>query len=90
LLIGCQGPVEYVIKEVPVAVYVPLDARLVADVPSPAVPPFNCSDAKGRATICNSALADWTIQYDAALQVCRGQLGDIRDLQPKPEGGPQP
>jgi hypothetical protein len=87
-LIACRGPVEYVTKEVQVPVYVPLRAELTADVRIPALPPYACSDAAGRATICNSALADWGIENASQLQVCRGQVAKIRDLQPKPNGGP--
>lgn len=86
--IACRGPVEYVIKEVKVPVYVPIRSELTADVLPPAVPPFACSDARGRATICNEALAGWLNAYDKQLDLARTQLTKIRNLQPKPEGGP--
>lgn len=89
-LIACQGPVEYVIKEVPTPVYVELNPKLTADVLPPARPPYGCTDAQGRITLCNRELVDWLNGYDGQLGVCRAQLGHIRDLQPKPEGGPQP
>lgn len=83
-LTACRGPIEYVTKEVEVPVYVALDPRLTADVLIPTRPAFGCMDAQGRTTLCNEALADWTLSYDAKLRQCRGQLREIRNLQPKP------
>jgi hypothetical protein len=83
LLTACQGPTKVITKEVPVEVYVALEPRLIADVAKPARPPYRCSDAQGRATICNDALAGWLLEYDAALEVARGQLREIRALQPE-------
>jgi hypothetical protein len=84
LLTACQpGPTKVVTKEVPVEVYVALEPRLTADVPRPARPPYACTDVDGRASICTGALPSWVVEYDASLQVCRGQLREIRNLQPK-------
>jgi hypothetical protein len=83
-LTACQpGPTKVVTKEVPVEVYVALEPRLTADVKPPVRPPYRCADAQGRATICNEALASWLLEYDAALKAARGQLREIRNLQPK-------
>lgn len=83
-LTACQpGPTKVITKEVPVEVYVALNPKLTADVPAPKRPPYRCSDAQGRATICNEALASWLLEYDAALKSARGQLREIRNLQPK-------
>lgn len=75
------------IVEVKVPVRVPLDRDLTRTEGKPARPPANCV-ADGVPTLCNRELADWLLQYDAALDRVNARVLKIESLQPKesPDG----
>lgn len=67
--------------EVEKLVYKPLEKRLTATEPKPARPPNNCV-VDGVPTLCNKELADWLLQYDAALTRINARMFEIDGLQP--------
>lgn len=83
-LVACRAcPTKVEIREVKVEVTVPLDPKLTRQEPKPARPAAACKDLAGRPTICNSALAEWLAEYDAAMDKINGRMADILKLQPK-------
>lgn len=75
-------PVKTKIVEVEKPVLVPLDKQLTTREPHPATPAMNCV-VDGVVTFCNRELADWLLQYRAALTRINDRVGAIDALQPK-------
>jgi hypothetical protein len=67
--------------EVPTPVYKALSPKLTALEPVPPRPALNCV-VDGKPTLCNRDLADWLLQYDAALARINARMLQVQGLQP--------
>lgn len=74
------------VVEVATPVYVAMDKRLTDDIPEPAPPAFRCKDDDGRPTVCNKDHVNYTDALRTWGRKLQAKLGEIRELQPTPEG----